>query len=1108
MPNASGLENEFIKTTEKKNVSGDKARSKDITENKIDKGNITTLDQRSKSIAKESAKLKKKIKRRKIKQNYVAPEFNPFLILVISLVYMVGADGVIEDTEIQLLQNITGADKTVIDTTLRYTQNIKKDVFLSLMPSLLKPKEKICILLNLLDLMLVDGSSGEEELNYFFGLQEAFGFTDEVMKPFLNLLKLKNNKKVLGPFKQENSLNSLSSHLIYGSAMMYMLTADGVVNENEIRQLQSSIDEFKGLYEAAQKYIRANPVESFFWDIHGKVNEKQSVYILINLYDLLCTDGDIEEHEQQLFDRFLSAFKYDSARFKPFSNLIKLKNKRLRTTFDDDNEQSAQKTDEEIKNINSKGSKDNGEHHLRELTDEEKMLLLERERAKRVAAQTHESGGATKEDGEHFIESSENVNKVEHLRELTLEEQKLLQEKNNSAQNSFGETSDKLTSELGTDFVESKGIKDTTQFVPIDAHPLNLQQANVDKALSNIQDINDLEKIIAPSSLADINKEKSKNSLQQFPSESISQKNQSIASSKEKGNIQTHQEQTLGENNAKITDPNSALNIQQDADEEKAPPKNTISLDQSVSKTSNLQQVTNGDNTANLQTLNTSDSLNNKSASEQIKEQSNLQPILETNNTLPNHQPLDQNASVGTKESTEGEHKSKSNNPSVLIDSEKTTKNTQQVDEKDLIDQRISLDVDLPKQNNIQTIEPHEESSSSLVIDLDKVQNDDLYDEKGSPFQDRVNAIHSQIDTIKQKLDLVEGTNSLTDLPFADITKLSTKIPIAKEEKIETPSYKEELKKETRNSLSLDTSNLEDISSKELDELSILENLDDEYNNLLANKVDVNINPISSAKELSDTDSFEDNFPKESLDKNLKNKTEQAADKTSKSLKVNIPVKEHQVNNKAEILSNQDNQNRQPTSNQENRANQLQLNINKPLPAAIFNDLGIFGTGHQENFQSANESEVLNNLALEPKTLTIFLQPDELILNANSVIKQSRILKDEQLFLELIKEKTYEIEDTASIETLDKTKFHLIKLKGSNFFNSKVNLDKKGLINNQFKLNIVKISFAFILFSLWSLDTTAPCAEVSCERRQVGAPLQVETLPHPQIQDIIAIEPA
>ena len=107
-----------------------------------------------------------------------------------------------------------------------------------------------------------------------------------------------------------------------------------------------------------------------------------------------------------------------------------------------------------------------------------------------------------------------------------------------------------------------------------------------------------------------------------------------------------------------------------------------------------------------------------------------------------------------------------------------------------------------------------------------------------------------------------------------------------------------------------------------------------------------------------------------------------------------------------------------------------------------------------------------------------------------------------------IKEKTYELEDTASQETLDKTKFHLIKLKGSNFFNSKVNLDKKGLINNQFKLNIVKISFAFILFSLWSLDTTAPCAEVSCERRQVGAPLQVETLPHPQIQDIIAIEPA
>ncbi len=1117
MSSINGLENESVKTTEKKKLSGGKPRPKDLKENEIKGEQLTTLDERSKSIAKESAKLKKKIRRKKIKkENYVAPEFNPFFILVTSLVYMVSADGKIENTEIQLLQNVTGADKTIIDVALRYTQNIKSEVFLSQMPSLLKTKEKICILLNILDLMLIDGGSSEEELNFFFGLQEAFGLTNEVMKPFLTLLKLKNNKRILGTYNEEIALRSLSPHFIFSSAMIYMLTADGVVNDNEVRRLQSSIDEFKGLYEASQKYTRVNRVESFFWDIHGKISNQQAVFILINLFDLLCTDGEIEEHEKELFNRFLSAFKYEENKFKPFSNLIKLKNKKLRTTFKEENNDSEVNDDDESNDSNAKKSKTSDDHHLRELTDEEKMLLLEKEKAKQAASQNYETGSKNKQTGESFIGSSKDINKDDHLRELTLEEQKLL-DKTKAEDTTFEINKKPLNSVFNSEFTESKGIKEIAQSVSIATHASSVQQANSGQDISNIQDVNDLEKKISSPITDNNGLDKSQNSSQQIPIGSISEKNQSLTSLQEKENIQTSQEQTPKINYAEITNSAPLANIQEALDKELLATKKSIDVELANSKTSNLQQVTAVDNETNLQTLENSNSQSNHQLAEQIKDQSNQQTLensnlqsnhqlaeqikdqsnqqtlLENDSTGPNRRPLDQKVAVGTQDSE-------------LNDSVKVSSNTQLGEDEDLSNQKISLELDLQIKTNNQPIEVPQASSNSTAIDLGQLLNDEAYEEpKVSPFLDRVNAIHSQIDTIQQKLDVVEGSIPIKDSVNVESIKPSSKVQIDKDEKIITPPSLNNLEKKSKNSLLLDTSNLEDITAEELEELNELASFDDAPNNLLKNEEDEGIKPISRNKVTNQEDPFNDHLLNKSLDKDQLNNGAEVTEKKPKILNTNIPGDVLPANNKVEISLDQDKENKQPTAKKKVKNNQLQIHEENGPSPPVFNDLNVFANNRQESILSARESEVLNSIEIEPKTLAIFIQPDELILNAKSTIRTFKKSDVEHLFHQLIIDEKNTLESTEGERILDKTKINYIKLRDSKVLNPLGAQDKELYIKKQFKLNIIKVSFAFILFSLWSLDTTAPCGEESCERKQVGAPLRVETLPPHLIKNMIAI---
>ena len=93
-------------------------------------------------------------------------ELTPFLSLAVALLYMLMADGAIDDHESSQLQAVIGGNQDVLELAFEYVETISLDQFLKDAPALLSNEDKLCILCNLCDCLLADGvcEQVEEEL--------------------------------------------------------------------------------------------------------------------------------------------------------------------------------------------------------------------------------------------------------------------------------------------------------------------------------------------------------------------------------------------------------------------------------------------------------------------------------------------------------------------------------------------------------------------------------------------------------------------------------------------------------------------------------------------------------------------------------------------------------------------------------------------------------------------------------------------------------------------------------------------------------------------------------------------------------------------------------
>jgi uncharacterized tellurite resistance protein B-like protein len=141
-------------------------------------------------------------------------------------------------------------------------------------------------------------------------------------------------------FKSDSG-DKMTPHLAFATSLIYMMSADGEIDHEEIGHLLSVLggaDQGNGtvgvgaqnqaLLDNAVKYRRKNSIDTFLQEATPLLSDAQKMCMLVNLIDSSLVDGQPEPEEQVLFGKFLQAFGVSEERFRPFFEIMVLKNDR------------------------------------------------------------------------------------------------------------------------------------------------------------------------------------------------------------------------------------------------------------------------------------------------------------------------------------------------------------------------------------------------------------------------------------------------------------------------------------------------------------------------------------------------------------------------------------------------------------------------------------------------------------------------------------------------------------------------------------------------------------------------------------------------------------
>jgi uncharacterized tellurite resistance protein B-like protein len=254
-------------------------------------------------------------------------ELTPPLVLAASLLYMMAADGDIDEAESSQLQSVLGDNKELLSCAISYVQSVPLEQFLKEAPEGLSAPDKLCILTNVCDSLLSDGSAADAELELFARFRTGFQISEDAFAPYYQAIALKNDKSVLGDYvASDNTHTKVSSHLALAASLVYIMAADGSIGQEEIGRLRAVIGEFEGLQGVALKYVLKVKSRQFFDEIAPNLDPKIKRLILTNVCDTLLTDGSMDAAEKKLFHNMLLAFGESEKKFAQFFEAIRIKN--------------------------------------------------------------------------------------------------------------------------------------------------------------------------------------------------------------------------------------------------------------------------------------------------------------------------------------------------------------------------------------------------------------------------------------------------------------------------------------------------------------------------------------------------------------------------------------------------------------------------------------------------------------------------------------------------------------------------------------------------------------------------------------------------------------
>ena len=126
-------------------------------------------------------------------------ELTPRTCLAVSLVYCMGADGEIDPEELGHLAAVLGRNATQeeLDRAVRYVRATPPERFLEEAAPRLRPDQRLCILLNMIDSAMADGDAEQGEQKLVMRFAEAFGLSEAALEPHFRTLAAKNDRTVL-----------------------------------------------------------------------------------------------------------------------------------------------------------------------------------------------------------------------------------------------------------------------------------------------------------------------------------------------------------------------------------------------------------------------------------------------------------------------------------------------------------------------------------------------------------------------------------------------------------------------------------------------------------------------------------------------------------------------------------------------------------------------------------------------------------------------------------------------------------------------------------------------------------------------------------------------
>lgn len=257
----------------------------------------------------------------------------PLLCLAATLLYMIKVDGHIDDHESSQIQAVLGGNEEILELALEYVEVTPIEEFLAVAAPVLNQKEILCILTNVCDSLLSDGTITSDEKELFQVICNAFEVSEAAFAPYDRALRFKNNKRKLGPYSHDALTSPFPPpHLALAACLLYMMSADGDIAEEEIGQLQVVIGEFEGLQEVAMQQVRCMKLSQFLRGALPYLNEDQKLFILVNVYDSMLSDGVVVEKEQLLFDNMQDAFGIASSKLDSYVKAIEFKNYKPKET--------------------------------------------------------------------------------------------------------------------------------------------------------------------------------------------------------------------------------------------------------------------------------------------------------------------------------------------------------------------------------------------------------------------------------------------------------------------------------------------------------------------------------------------------------------------------------------------------------------------------------------------------------------------------------------------------------------------------------------------------------------------------------------------------------